>query len=63
MHLHDKPLAAVGLTSYRARGRYGWITIGAKDHAGALREAHRSTDVVFELQVWNGLKYVAVNPS
>jgi hypothetical protein len=30
---HDKPLAASGLTSYRLRGRYGWIMIGATDHA------------------------------
>ena len=27
----DKPLADHGLTSYRYRGRYGWIMIGARD--------------------------------
>ena len=37
--LHDRPLAAKGLVSYRYRGRYGWIMIGAKDNADALREA------------------------
>lgn len=39
---HDKPLAAAGLTSYRYRGGYGWIMIGATDTADALREANRS---------------------
>lgn len=39
---HEKPLAAAGLTSYRAKGLYGWIMIGARDDADALREAKRS---------------------
>jgi len=58
----DRPLAAPGLTSYRYRGRYGWIMIGAKDDAGALHEAARSTvEVVREkLEVWNGSTYVPV---
>jgi hypothetical protein len=59
----DRPLAARGLTSYRYKGRFGWIMIGAKDHEGALNEARRSTDdkVTKEnLQVWNGETYVPV---
>lgn len=59
----DRPCAAHGLRSYRYAGRYGWIMIGAKDAAGALREAARSTDAVIErakLQRWNGTRYVPV---
>jgi len=58
----DKPCAMAGLVSYRYKGRYGWIMIGAKDHADALREASRSTDdsiVIDNLQVWNGKEYVS----
>lgn len=57
---HDKPLAAHGLHSFRIRGRYGWIMIGATDHADALREAARSTDTVqpHTLERWNGQRYV-----
>lgn len=57
---HDKPVAAHGLISYRYKGRYGWIMIGAKDDNDALREAQRSTSdkVTMEnLQVWKGLQY------
>lgn len=57
---HDRPCAAPGLTSYRAKGRYGWIMIGAKDDADALREARRSTDTPTDLQVWDGVNYVPV---
>lgn len=60
MNICDKPLAAHGLTSYRYRGRYGWIMIGAPNHADALREAARSTaDTIVpdRLQVWNGAQY------
>jgi hypothetical protein len=58
----DRPLAAHGLTSYRYKGRFGWIMIGAKDHEGALNEARRSTDnvVVKNLQIWDGESYVPV---
>ena len=53
--LHDKPCAADGLLSYRYRGPYGWIMIGAKDCADALREAGRSTATVtpWNLQQWD----------
>lgn len=57
---HDKPCAAPGLTSYRAKGRYGWIMIGAVDDADARKEALRSTDAFTELQIWNGDQYVPV---
>ena len=56
----DKPMAAPGLTSYRARGQFGWIMIGASDAAQALREAKRSTPSPTDLQVWNGTAYEAV---
>ena len=43
---YDRPCAAPGLWSYRYRGRYGWIMIGARDDADAMREARRSTSPV-----------------
>ena len=61
---HDKPCAAHGLTSYRYKGRYGWIMIGARDDAGALREAARSSSDAINranLQIWNGTEYVTTN--
>lgn len=58
----DKPMAAAGLTSYRCRGRYGWIMIGAKSDADAWREALRSSDEARRdtLQRWDGARYVPV---
>lgn len=64
MDTHNKPCAAHGLTSYRYRGRYGWIMIGARDNADALREAARSTSdaiVPANLQRWNGNAYENAN--
>ena len=58
--LHNRPLAAKGLISYRAKGRYGYIMIGAKDNADALSEAKRSTDNPTDLEVWDGEKYIPV---
>lgn len=54
------PLAAAPLISYRLRGPYGWIMIGATCHADAMREAARSTrDPKPEnLEVWDGTRYV-----
>jgi hypothetical protein len=63
MNHWDKPCAAHGLTSYRYKGRYGWIMIGAKDNANALKEAQRSTrdEVKAEnLQIWNQTQYTGV---
>lgn len=58
---HDKPLAAHGLISYRAKSRFGWVMIGAKDAADAWAEACRSTDSPTGLQVWNGERYVPLS--
>ena len=46
--------------SYRLRGPYGWIMIGAACHGDAMREAARSTrDPKPEnLEVWDGTHYV-----
>lgn len=63
MNITGKPLADHGLTSYRYRGRYGWIMIGARDDMDAMREASRSTDypvTLDKLEVWNGFEYVPV---
>lgn len=58
----DKPLAAPGLVSYRCRGPYGWIMIGAKDDADAMREAQRSNQNCTRdgLEIWSGERYVPV---
>jgi hypothetical protein len=64
MDTHDKPCAAHGLNSYRYRGRYGWIMIGARDDAHALREAARSSSAAIDpanLQRWNGTAYENAN--
>lgn len=60
--MEDRPLAARGLTSYRLRGRYGYIMIGARDHEDAMREAARSTPSPDRaaLEIWNGDRYVKV---
>lgn len=63
MKTTDKPLAAHGLISYRYRGRYTWIMIGATDDQDALNEASRSTpDEITRdrLEKWNGERYVPV---
>jgi hypothetical protein len=55
-----RPLAAHGLNSYRYRDRYGWVMIGARDHAEALAEAARSIDgqpSPYRLEVWDGQQY------
>ena len=56
--LCDRPMADHGWLSYRARGRYGWIMIGASDDADAMLEALRSTAAPTDLQVWDGTAYV-----
>jgi hypothetical protein len=59
--LESLPLAAPGLISYRCQSRYtGYIMIGARDNADALREAQRSRPdaVPAMLQIWNGNEYV-----
>jgi hypothetical protein len=62
-HFTERPCAASGLTSYRYRGAFGWIMIGATDDADALREAGRSTHnpiTADRLERWNGRAYAAV---
>jgi hypothetical protein len=61
--IHDRPMAAHGFLSYRYKGRYGWIMVGAKDHLDALREAQRSTDdlvTLDRLQFWDGQQYAPI---
>jgi hypothetical protein len=59
----NKPCAAKGLISYRYKGRFGWIMIGARDNEDALNEAGRSTDDEIKgenLQIWDGARYIDV---
>ena len=59
---HNRPMAATGLISYRCRLAFGFIMIGATDHADAFRQALRSSDEATRdgLDVWDGKQYVAV---
>ena len=63
---YEKPLAVKGLVSYRYRGRYGWIMIGASDTQEALREAARSSSYPVHqsnLEVWTeGVGYTPTLP-
>lgn len=65
MH-HNKPMAADGLISYRYKGRYGWIMIGASTDTDALCQAQLSTSdpaskvTNDRLERWNGQHYVGV---
>jgi hypothetical protein len=61
LSVYDRPLAAPGLQSYRCKGQYGWIMIGANDDEHAMREALRSSaHAKFEnLQRWDGSAYVS----
>ena len=62
-HFTNRPMAVKGLISYRYKGTYGYIMIGAKDNEDALNEASRSTKSPIELenlQVWNGTQYINV---
>jgi hypothetical protein len=66
MSHHDKPLAAPGLTSFRYKGRYGYVMIGATDTEDALREARRSVDgpaLIQNLDIWDdrASRYVPVS--
>ena len=56
----NRPCASAPLVSYRARSPYGWIMIGSRDDADAMREAKRSTDNPTNLQRWDGTAYVNV---
>jgi hypothetical protein len=63
MNTCDKPCAIAGLTSYRYRGNYGWVMIGASDIFDALKEAERSVREkahTSRLQVWTIAGYQTV---
>lgn len=56
-HYSDLPCAAKGFVSYRYKGPYGWIMIGAKNIQDALNEANISLSngkaTMENLQIWN----------
>lgn len=56
----DTPHAAPVLISYRCKGRYGWVRVGATSAEEALREAARSSDFIRPetLEVWAGDRFV-----
>lgn len=59
----ERPCAAHGLVSYRFRGRYGFIMIGATDDRDALTQAARSATIpvsLDRLERWNGTAYEPV---
>lgn len=55
MAFHDQPCAQAPWTSYRLRGPFGCIMIGAMNADEALEEAERSTATPFReyLEVWS----------
>lgn len=60
----DRPLACPPNQSYRLKGAFGWIMIGAMNDQDAMREARRSTDhpLLEDLQRWDGTQYVSCCP-
>jgi hypothetical protein len=59
----NTPMASNGLITYRYRGRYGFIYIGARTDTEALSEAQRSTDdkvTADRLERHNGQRFVGV---
>lgn len=63
IHFTEKPCASKGLLSYRYKGRYGFIMIGALSDNDALKEAQRSTSdkvIIDNLEFWNGSQYQLV---
>lgn len=66
LNITSKPLAMEGLLSYRCKGVFGWIMIGAKDHDDAMIQARRSSAQAQResLQIWDGRAYVTCsNPN
>lgn len=62
--MSNRPMASPPYTSYRYRGRYGWIMIGAMDDEEALREAQRSSSCPVtrkNLQRWSDYAYFDVD--
>jgi hypothetical protein len=61
--MSNTPMASNGLITYRYRGRYGFIYIGAFTDTEALSEAQRSTDDTVapdRLERYNGQRFVGV---
>jgi len=61
--MSNHPRASNGLITYRYRGRYGFIYIGASTDTEALSEAQRSTDdkvTPDRLERYNGHHFVGV---
>lgn len=61
--MSNTPMASNGLITYRYRGRYGFIYIGASADTAALSEAQRSTDdkvTPDRLERYNGQRFVGV---
>lgn len=60
----QKPCAMRGLQSFRYRGPFGYVMIGARDELDAMQEARRSTcnPERDKLERWNGAAYVAAFP-
>jgi hypothetical protein len=61
--MQGTPMASNGLITYRYRGRYGFIYIGARTDTEALIEAQRSTDDTVtpdRLERHNGHHFVGV---
>ena len=59
----NHPMASNDLITYRYRGRYGFIYIGANTDTEALSEAQRSTDdkvTPDRLERFNGHHFVGV---
>jgi multisubunit Na+/H+ antiporter MnhE subunit len=64
LNLTNLPLATPGLTSYRYRGEYGFVMIGAINYSDAKRQAElsiRGPVNPFRLEIWIGDKYVSAN--
>jgi hypothetical protein len=63
-HFYNKPCASEGLDSYRYKGNYGFVMIGATSIDDALNEAKRSigtTPKIEFLEKWNGTQYVHIS--
>ena len=61
--MSDNPMVSNGLMTYRYRGRYGFIYIGASTDTEAMTEAQRSTDdkvTPDKLERYNGKYFVGV---
>lgn len=62
LNVTNRPLAASGFQSYRCKGAFGWIMIGATDDDDAMVQARRSSAHAKreDLQKWVNGGYVPV---